>query len=412
MVIVMMGFAMSFFALFRESCTVGSFRTYSETSISLLRAMLGETKLFDDFTVAPACCDVGIGSLLAEELNCSEFPAECCDSVRGDHFDGVVGKALLVSYLVLMGIILLNLLIAVLSEAYVDVRENIEIESKVSRALVIQHYVQAVEEDMLPSPLNLVQSVVSLTAMVIGFCMNKPGYLRKAEFFAGSSLFWLVSGLFAVAAGSVLWLFSWLKGIMIFCRRRRPSNHLGAPVPIATQTAVLLCGVAMPLLLVYKWLWGSTLGALMKFCKGGAWAQQGTAGYCEIRGRQYDDGIVGKALKLAPGGLSVQQLREYLANPMNDPDVQRDEESRETTVEHIKLLRDRLEDTVRQRVSELESSTANRMVDFQTGVETKVGDVVDARLGELSQKVAGLDDKLERILGALNAAVAGTAVDT
>lgn len=45
LLVTMMGFAMSFFALFRHSCTVGSFQTYWSTSIALLRAMLGETKL-------------------------------------------------------------------------------------------------------------------------------------------------------------------------------------------------------------------------------------------------------------------------------------------------------------------------------------------------------------------------------
>lgn len=45
---------------------------------------------------------------------------------------------------------------------------------------------------------------------------------------------------------------------------------------------------------------------------------------------------------------------------MNDPVVQRDEEFRETTVEHVKLSRDRLESTLGGRVEELDSSTLAR----------------------------------------------------
>lgn len=147
MVVVMAGFAMSFFALFRHSCTVSAFRTYSETSISLLRAMLGETQLFDTFDVAVECCNSMKET--SDELHCEDFLMECCHNARNEHFNGLVGKALLVAYLTLMGIILLNLLIAVLSEAYVDVKENIETESKVSRALVIQHYMEGVQAQSL-----------------------------------------------------------------------------------------------------------------------------------------------------------------------------------------------------------------------------------------------------------------------
>ena len=143
----MMGFAMSFYALFRHSCTVDAFRTYWSTSIALLRAMLGETKLFDDFTVAVECCEELEEP--SDELHCEDFLMECCHNVESEHFNGLVGKALLAAYNVVMGIILLNLLIAVLSEAYVDVKENIDTESKVSRTLVIRHYMRSVERDML-----------------------------------------------------------------------------------------------------------------------------------------------------------------------------------------------------------------------------------------------------------------------
>lgn len=397
-----MGFAMSFFALFRHSCSVDSFRTYTGTSISLLRAMLGETKLFDDFTVAAECCDDAM--LPSDELHCEDFLMECCHNVHEEYFDGLIGKALLVAYLTLMGIILLNLLIAVLSEAYVDVKENIETESKVSRTLVIQHYVEAVEYDMMPSPLNLVQYVVAMLASVFGLCTRRKNYMRRAMFSAGLALFWVVSGVFAVSAGCALWLVSWPKGIVIFSLRRSKAGASG--VSSNTQLAVLLCGIAMPLYLIYRWLWTSTCGPLWRHIAG-VWSHSVGTGYIEIRDQlEGDDGIIGKALKLAPGALSVQQLREYLANPMKDPVVQLDEESRETTVEHIKLLRDRLEVTIGERVFELDSATAERFESLQAGVEERMTQIVNKRVSKLSLKVDAVDEKLNEILRTLSSAQA------
>lgn len=399
MMVVVVGFAMSFFSLFRHSCTVGAFRTYSETLISLLRAMLGETELFDEFSVIRECCDDSVYP--SDEVHCEDFLMECCHDIESEHFNGVVGKMVLVSYLTLMGIILLNLLIAVLSEAYVDVKENIDKEAKVSRTLVIQHYLQTVEEDMLPSPLNLVQYVISVLAMVVGFCLGRKGYFRKAEYFSGLVLFWFVSGVVAVSAGSVLWAVSWPKAVVVFFRSRAAVKV--SKTPVSSQLAVLLCGVAMPLYLVYKWLWASTGGALWRRLAV-SWSLTGGE-YSEIGSTyQYDDGIVGKALKLGQGAadranaLSVQQLREYLDNPMNDPVVQRDEETRETTVEHMKLLRDHVDNMVGDRISGLDSATAVRFRSLQAGLERDVRAIVDDRLSGLSEKVAQVDEKMSAIL--------------
>lgn len=399
----MMGFAMSFHALFRHSCTVDAFRTSWSTWIALLRAMLGETKLYDDFTVAAECCQEG-GQEPSDELHCEDFFMECCHNVDSEHFNGLIGKALLAAYNVVMGIILLNLLIAVLSEAYVDVKENINTESKVSRTLVIRHYIKAVEEDMLPSPLNLVQYSVSILAVGVGFLSGgDKGVFRRAEFFAGLALFWFMSGLFAVCAGSILWLASWPKGVCVFFERR-PTHRLSS-ASMTTQLAVLACGLTMPLFMVYKWLWGSACGALWRHLEG-VWSHdRGFAGYNEIQGESgghpHDDGIIGKALKRYEtagegSSLNVQQLREFLANPMKDPVVQRDEETRDTTVEHLKLLRDRITEVVGDRVGELGAGTAARFESLETSL--------DDRVGVLSEKVDRVDDKLSEILRKLNGA--------
>ncbi|CAN0069824.1 unnamed protein product [Scytosiphon promiscuus] len=396
LLVTMMGFAMSFFALFRHSCSVDSFRTYWSTSIALLRAMLGETKLFDDFTIATECCLEG-DEVPSDEPHCEDFLMECCSSVESEHFNGLVGKALLAAYNVVMGIILLNLLIAVLSEAYVDVKENIDTESKVSRTLVIRHYINAVEEDMLPSPLNLVQYAVSIAAKGVSLCTGRDGMFMRAKFFAGLTLFWLVSGFGAVLLGSILWIASWPKSVVTLFDLWSKGEL--SRVSVRLRLAALSCGLTMPLFLAYQWLWGSTCAILWRHLSQSCTSGGDSAMYNEIGGedtppRPHDQGIIGTALKIygtagQGSSLNVQQLREFLENPMKDPLVQRDEETRETTVEHVKLLRDNLTEMVGDRVGELAATTTAEFERLETALSAKV-DRVDEKLSEILRKLNGV----------------------
>lgn len=75
-------------------------------------------------------------------------------------------------------------------------------------------------------------------------------------------------------------------------------------------------------------------------------------------------------------GLEVPELQRYLDDPMSDPDVRRDEETRATTVEHIKLLRNRLEATTKERVDELQAylvRTSDMMMSQGEGVQEDDG---------------------------------------
>lgn len=47
-------------------------------------------------------------------------------------------------------------------------------------------------------------------------------------------------------------------------------------------------------------------------------------------------------LRKGPGAVGAEKLREFLENPMDDDDVRQDEKTRGATVEHLKLLWDRL----------------------------------------------------------------------
>lgn len=112
-------------------------------------------------------------------------------------------------------------------------------------------------------------------------------------------------------------------------------------------------------------------------------------------------------------GLGVGDLQRYLDDPMSDPDVRRDEETRATTVEHIKLLRNRLEATTKGHMMELRSYLVQATEELSRNVEgaATVGgsegrgggleDMLRATFGELDRKFDSRTAKLEEKIAAL-----------
>ena len=114
-------------------------------------------------------------------------------------------------------------------------------------------------------------------------------------------------------------------------------------------------------------------------------------------------------------GLAVSDLQRYLDDPMSDPDVRRDEETRATTVEHVKLLRNRLEATTKEHIVELRSYLVKATEDLSRQAEhavtaTRDGsgrdnanesgtgelkDVFNTRFSELDRKLDARTAKLE-----------------
>ena len=86
---------------------------------------------------------------------------------------------------------------------------------------------------------------------------------------------------------------------------------------------------------------------------------------CEGRGHNTTDGgeegvlseltrpTVETMLKKTPGGVGADKLREFLDDPMHDNDVRQDEKERPTTLEHVKLLRNRLEKSRKDDLKQL-----------------------------------------------------------
>lgn len=120
-------------------------------------------------------------------------------------------------------------------------------------------------------------------------------------------------------------------------------------------------------------------------------------------------------------GLGVEELRKYLDDPMSDPDVRREEETRATTVEHVKSLRNRLEATTKEHIHDMQSYLVRATGDLSRQVGhvaatatgggsgrrrwggesgmSKLERVFNARFSELDRELDGRTAKLEERMG-------------
>lgn len=221
LLVIMLGFAMSFYIFFRE------FLTFGNVLHRVFDAMMGTVDVFDDLSEEPY---------------------------------GDVATGLLIVYLTIMAVMLLNLLVAVLATAHAKVEGNAEIEYKVSKARIINFYRRVVDHDILPAPFNLVQLIVSRPFKILHGCQSsgvkrnlatttrncsERNHQRRYNMFVrdaadkggldnvdgredlmnsqqcplhvvakqtvGRACFWLVCGPLAMAAGTILFFFSMPK---------------------------------------------------------------------------------------------------------------------------------------------------------------------------------------------------------
>lgn len=111
-------------------------------------------------------------------------------------------------------------------------------------------------------------------------------------------------------------------------------------------------------------------------------------------------------LKKGPGGVGVDKLREFLEDPMNDKDVRHDERDRKTTVEHIKLLRNRLEMTTKQELQELQNHVKSEMKEVLERQEAIKKELKEQRnsfaarndMEKMGNDVAKLQKSMEEVL--------------
>lgn len=358
MVVVIVGFAMAFYVLFRD------FDSFGETLLDLFKAMLGDVEFFAIFA--------------------------------GDPYD-LVGTVLLGVYLFIVSIMLLNLLVAVLSTSHAQVQDNVAQESKVSKARMIEHYQAMVQSDYLPSPINFVQLVLTAPLTVLVMLVSTKGWTKTSKAIKslfGRVVFWLVLGPLAVTVGILLWFVS-----MFVTPRHvwfRDDKDTGCPSDNSVARGVLLkawwqtmlflwCLVGAPLYLFVLWLqafarvlnpgfYQLTLEDMISKSYGGA---PGTTG-----------ATIEKLLRKDPQGVGADKLREFLESPFDDKDVRRDEKGRNPTVEHIKLLRNRLERTTRDELQE-------RFKQLEGKLETTIGGMFETFEKKLEDRFGRKFDELK-----------------
>ena len=346
--VVIMGFASAFHALYRHD-------SFNETLLNLFMTMLGDVAFFDELE----------------------------DSSREQYV--AVGRLLLALFIIVVTIMLLNLLIAILSTAHADVHNNIKREFKVSTARTIQHYRLVVELDILPAPFNVLQSIMILPFTVTG--RQEYDSCRRVKRAVGQVVFWITLGPIAVLAGVILWMASSLRIISILGKLGRYQMR----VEVRRFCSILVPVLFAPLSLLVLWLKEPFM-----------WIMRVIGFLCKESTPNTDQKAVDVNVQdiLKDAGVSASELRKYLENPMIDPRVQRDEVNRATTVEHVKLLRDHLKDTVtalsvntESRVSELHDKmkekfaiNEGRVLELRNEINDKFA-INEGRVSELRDEI-------------------------
>lgn len=338
MVVVMLGFVVSFFALFKGFNDI----TFREAWLSVFKAMLGEVGFFEEFS--------------------------------GSRYEPVA-TLLLVLYLVIMTIMLLNLLVAVLSTAHSNMEQNILI--RVSKARLFMYYRWVVASDTLPPPFNLIQLALSLPLKLVDILFVGGGFYTGARRFVGRTTFWLVVGPLAVLGGSLLWLISLPQALIVVNNTSYVARFmLRIPRFARSIVCVLWCLTGVPLCLCISWL--TQVASVMS----------GETGVLEsAHAPRSDETSIESVLKESTGGLGMTDVRAYLKDPVTSHrkcSLSRDDNARPPTLEHIKLLRKRLEVTTKERIDDLKS-----------GLEERIAAIIEEKVNAQGRR---LEHKLDLLL--------------
>ena len=332
--VVMVGFAIAFFGLLGEIDD----STFKESLLNVFVAMLGEVSLFDEFV--------------------------------GTRYKAV-GTLLLATYLIIMSIMLLNLLVAVLSTSHSKLEGNVLI--RVSRARLYMMFRWVVADDVLPAPFNLLQLAAVLPCSVFDLLARGKCHAAVRQGL-GRFAFWIVMGPVAVVGGSLLWLVSLPKSLVVVWRA-----SAARPVSIVS----LMCKLSLCL------AWSTVL---VPVCLTSSWLAQAVS---VITGRT---GIlvssthpsrtkvsIDEMLKESTRGLGMAEVRKSLVDPVSSTPYyfNRDAHDRSATVGDVRLLRKRLE----RRIDEVKGF-----------MEKKGAAAVENRLYSRVQK---LEEKLDIILSML-----------
>lgn len=314
---------------------------------------------------------------------------------------------------------LLNLLIAVLSTSHSKVEGKADQEFKVSKARMIEHYRLVVDICLLPPPFNLVQLMIS-SLFLIRDQSRHTRACKRAKEVVGQTVFWLVLGPVAVACGSVLWVLSLFYAPFVWHRHFFRISSAARDGPVSAGGVLLRyfivaawCVVGAPLYLFLFWLTAPFKWLTLRPWHW-LWDRRQAPYIASWKVKSVNDLLEGNS-----GGLVAGDLQAYLEDPISDPEVRQDETSRATTVEHIKLLRNRLEKTCSTHldagVNRLNREISMSAVDVNarlTRLEEEVAEIkthFDGQLARLEQDVAvaqgKVGKKVDKLLGLTERAV-------
>ncbi len=413
MAIVMLGFAVSFYVLFQTTSL-----SFSDVFLELFKAMLGEADFFELF----------------QDESRFPFVAEHYREVAT-----LLLVVYLFFITIMLLNLLIAILNTSHAEVQEDVHRAFKVSKArmiENYRFVVDNDLLPAPFNMLPlvvAPL-LMLLPPGLADAAVDRATSRSAAARlslsraahdRAKNLVGRVAFWLVMGPLAVAGGSALWalsaphaLYKWHQCYGVYreqnssrsssfasSKARRGSGGEGGrgrgggkggevggkaeevveeeeeegeeeerrkrslgPGSVALRYALILvwCLCGAPLSLAILWVRASVQVVL-------PWT--GKSFHRESSTGRAGKPTVEAMLKSAPRGVGAGKLREHLEDPMGDEDVRRDEVSRTATVEHVKLLRNRLEATTRRELA-----------------------VRDRRLRKLETEVKGNKEMLEEIL--------------
>lgn len=371
--VIMLGFTVGFLALLD-----GNLLTFGEVWLFAFKAMLGEVGAFDDASERAA-------------------------------YSNVV-TILLVLYLIVMAVMLLNLLIAVLSTEHAKIDDRSDREFNVSKVRMIKLYRRVVDNDVMPAPFNLVQLAVIVPLNLVDRLCNRPRH-RTFRRKVGVTIFWFVTGPILIFLGWTLWVVSVPHSMVLAWK----GTNYG--VKSLVRRVFCCCAVfpfhclCTPIVLCVFWIASPIVGLLggerNKLWVFGYFFRFGIADFTASLDNFSIEDIsarvsVREIIKQAKGKLNVREIWEYLEDPTtpSSPAMRRDEQTRPSTVEHIRLLRNHLEavwrDELWNRRSSAESADA----------------AVEARIVEFEGKVDSHFQKLDRTMNAWAEKFRQSVVDT
>lgn len=351
LVVVMLGFAMSFLSLFNA-------QSFGETCLHLFKGLFGDVGFLDEFS--------------------------------GSDYDAVA-TFVFVAFLLTVTVILVNLLAAVIGTWQSRIKERADQEFKVSRALLIDHYRLVVDKHLLPPPFNLGQVLVaSISFLFAGRGPSRQAACSRGKQAVGRLAFWLVLGPVAVVGGTLLWLVSAMRAPFVWRSHYRTISkandaELLSRSSLALRYVVIFawCVVGAPMLLLAFWL-----TAPLKWLQLKPWSWVWHRRYPISTTRRSKPVTVNEMLRKSSGGVGVSKIQTYIENPMSDPDVRENDKTDYVTVQHVKLLRDGLDARFNRLQRELRGSIQTELQIFLAELEKGLGsDVARACEAHLASRL-------------------------